>query len=280
MMADLDTADKLGFPPFRTRLYPMAKNPFSLAGKVALITGGGRGLGFAMAQGLAEAGAEVFLNGRDAEILRRRARELENGGYSAAPLAFDITDEVATGRGLDKLLEEAGGLDILVNNVGQRDRRSLEALEPEDFAKLLQVDLVAAFALCRLVAPSMKTNKWGRIINVTSITAALARVGDPGYVAAKAGLEALTRALAADLGPHGITCNAISPGFFATETNQPMLDNPAVGPPYAKRVPLGRWGRPEEIAGAAVFLASDAASYVNGHTLIVDGGVSATLGIV
>jgi gluconate 5-dehydrogenase len=258
----------------------MAKNPFSLAGKVALITGGGRGLGFAMAQGLAEAGAQVFLNGRDAEILRRRARELESGGYSAAPLAFDITDEFATGRGLQKLLKEAGGLDILVNNVGQRDRRSLEALAPEDFAALLQVDLVAAFALCRLVVPSMKKNKWGRIINVTSITAGLARTGDPGYAAAKAGLEALTRALAADLGPHGITCNAISPGFFATETNQPMLDNPAIGPPYAKRVPLGRWGRPEEIAGAAVFLASDAASYVNGHTLIVDGGVSATLGIV
>lgn len=258
----------------------MAKNPFSLAGKVALITGASRGLGFAMAQGLAEAGAQVFLNGRDAEILRRRARLLESSGYSAAPLAFDITDEVATGRGLQRLLKEAGGLDILVNNVGQRDRRSLEALEPEDFAKLLQVDLVAAFALCRLAVPSMKANKWGRIINVTSITAGLARAGDPGYVAAKAGLEALTRALAADLGPHGITCNAISPGFFATETNQPMLDNPAVGPPYAKRVPLGRWGRPEEIAGAAVFLASDAASYVNGHTLIVDGGVSATLGIV
>ncbi len=233
-----------------------------------------------MAQGLAEAGAQVFLNGRDAEILRRRARELESGGHSVAPLVFDITDTTATGRGLEKLLKQAGRLDILVNNVGQRDRRSLEALEPEDFAKLLQVDLVAAFALCRLAAPSMKANKWGRIINVTSITAALARVGDPGYVAAKAGLEALTRALAADLGPHGITCNAISPGFFATETNQPMLDNPAVGPPYAKRVPLGRWGRPEEIAGAAVFLASDAASYVNGHTLIVDGGVSATLGIV
>lgn len=258
----------------------MAKNPFSLAGKVALITGGGRGLGFAMAQGLAEAGARVFLNGRDAAALGRAAAILQKAGLNAQSIAFDITDTTASKRSFEKLLHETGRLDILVNNVGQRDRRALEALQPEDFAKLLQVDLVAAFALCRLAAPSMKTNNWGRIINVTSITAGLARTGDPGYAAAKAGLEALTRALAADLGPHGITCNAISPGFFATETNKPMLDNPAVGPTYARRVPLGRWGRPAEIAGAAVFLASDAASYVNGHTLIVDGGVSATLGIV
>lgn len=257
----------------------MAKNSFSLNGKAALITGASRGLGFAMAQGLAAAGAQVFLNSRDAAVLRRRARELESAGLKATPLAFDITDEAAAGRGLKKLLRQAGRLDILVNNVGQRDRRALEALAPQDFARLLQVDLVAAFALCRLAAPAMKSQGFGRIINVTSIIAALGRAGDPGYAAAKAGLEALTRALAADLGPHGITCNAISPGFFATETNQPMLDDPAIGVPYARRVPLGRWGRPQEIAGAAVFLASDAASYVNGHTLVVDGGVSATLGI-
>jgi gluconate 5-dehydrogenase len=255
----------------------MTTNPFSLAGKVALVTGGGRGLGFAMAQGLAEAGAQVFINGRDAVALEAAARKL---GGEAKALAFDIADDSAAREALKSLLENTGRLDILVNNVGQRDRRSLEALAPEDFARLLQIDLVAAFGLCRLAAPSMIEHGFGRIINVTSITSNLARKGDPGYAAAKAGLEALTRALAADLGPHGITCNAISPGFFATETNQPMLDNPDVGPPYARRVPLGRWGRPEEIAGAAVFLASQAASYVNGHTLIVDGGVSATLGIV
>jgi len=258
----------------------MARNPFRLTGKVALVTGGGRGLGFAMAKGLAEAGASVFINGRDAAQLRRRARELTAAGLQAAPLAFDITDKTATARGLARLVRQAGKLDILVNNVGQRDRRPLDALAPEDFARLLEVDLVASFALCRLAAPGMQRNGFGRIINVTSITADLARSGDPAYPAAKAGLEALTRALAADLGPHGITCNAISPGFFATETNAAMVANPAVGPRYAARVPLGRWGRAEEIAGAAIFLASDAASYVNGHTLVVDGGVSATLGIV
>ena len=257
----------------------MPRNPFSLAGKVALVTGGGRGLGFAMARGLARAGASVFINGRDARALGRAAKALQAEGLQAQALAFDVADAGAGERALRRLLRRAGRLDILVNNVGQRDRRGIDALAPGDFARLLQIDLVGAFALCRLAAPAMKERGFGRIINVTSITAALARTGDPGYPAAKAGLEALTRALAADLGPHGITCNAISPGFFATETNQPMLDNPAVGPPYARRVPIGRWGRPEEIAGAAVFLASDAASYVNGHTLVVDGGVSATLGI-
>ncbi len=257
----------------------MPRNPFSLAGKVALVTGGGRGLGFAMAQGLARAGASVFLNGRDARALGRAAKALQAEGLQAQALAFDVADTAAGERALRRLVRGAGRLDILVNNVGQRDRRSIDALAPEDFARLLQVDLVGAFALCRLAAPVMKEHGFGRIINVTSITADLARPGDPGYPAAKAGLEALTRALAADLGPHGITCNAISPGFFATETNQPMLDNPAVGPPYARRVPIGRWGNPDEIAGAAVFLASGAASYVNGHTLVVDGGVSATLGI-
>ncbi len=255
-------------------------NPFRLSGKVALITGGGRGLGLAMARGLAQAGATVFLNGRNPGPLRRTAAALTESGLRAFPLAFDVADADAAQRALKRLRKQAGRLDILINNVGQRDRRALEVLTPADFARLLQVDLVAAFALCRLAAPGMIERGWGRIVNVTSITAGLARDGDPGYPAAKAGLEALTRALAADLGPHGVTCNAISPGFFATETNQPMIDNPEVGPRYARRVPLGRWGQPQEIAGAAVFLASDAGSYVNGHTLIVDGGVSATLGIL
>lgn len=258
----------------------MARSPFRLTGRVALITGGGRGLGFAMARGLGLAGATVFINGRDRTNLRRKVGELREAGLAAEALAFDVGDSDAAARAVRRLVGTAGRLDILVNNVGQRDRRPMDSLSPADFSRLLHVDLVAAYALCRLAAADMKPRGWGRIVNVTSITAMLARTGDPGYPAAKAGLEALTRALAADLGPHGITCNAISPGFFATETNQPMVDNPAVGPAYARRTPAGRWGRPDEIAGAAVFLASDAASYVNGHVLVVDGGASATLGIV
>jgi gluconate 5-dehydrogenase len=242
----------------------------------ALVTGGTRGLGLEIARALAAAGATVWINGRNAAMARRQALEARSSGLAVQALPFDITQIAAAKAALGK----AKRIDILVNNVGVRDRRGIDALDVADFDRLLASDLTAAYGLCKLVVPGMRKRGFGRIINVTSIIAELARPGDPAYIAAKAGLGGLTRALAAELGPQGITCNAISPGFFATETNKPMLANPKIGPVYAARVPLGRWGEPKEIAGAAVFLASAAASYVNGHTLIVDGGVSATYGMV
>lgn len=248
---------------------------FRLDGRRALVTGATRGLGLEIARALAQAGATVLINGRDAGAVERQVATLRQAGLDAQPLAFDITDDKAAARALAK----AHPVDILVNNVGVRDRRGLAALEVGDFERLLRSDLVAAYGLCRLVAPGMRDRGFGRLINVTSITAELARPNDPAYIAAKSGLSGLTRALAAELAPHGITSNAISPGFFATETNRPMLANPKVGPVYAARVPLGRWAEPAEIGGAAVFLASAAGSYVNGHTLVVDGGVSATNGM-
>jgi gluconate 5-dehydrogenase len=172
-------------------------------------------------------------------------------------------------------VNRAGPIDILVHNVGERDRRPFAEIEPDAFAHLIDVDLTAAHALVRLVVPGMIERGWGRLILVTSIVANLAVPGASSYIAAKGGLSALARALAAELGAAGITSNALSPGFFATETNAPMIATPA-GDRLRERCPAKRWAEPWEIAGAAVFLASPAASYVNGHTLTVDGGVSAT----
>lgn len=244
---------------------------FRLDGRTALITGSGRGLGWEMAKGLAEAGATVLLHGRSRERLKPRIEELRAAGYGADALCFDMADRVA----MQAEVEQAGPIDVLVHNVGERDRRPFSEIEPEAFARLIDVDLVAAHALVRLIVPGMIARGWGRLILVTSIVAGLSVPESASYAAAKAGLAALARTLAAELGAAGITCNALSPGFFATETNAEVAASP-MGERLRQRCPAKRWAEPWEIAGAALFLASPAASYVNGHTLIVDGGVSAT----
>jgi len=244
---------------------------FRLNGRTALITGSGRGLGWAMAQGLAEAGARVLLHGRDRERLAPRLQELRKAGHAADAVAFDMADRAA----MKKQMASAGPVDILIHNVGERDRRAFLEIEPEAFARLIDVDLTAAHALVSQVVPGMAARGWGRLILVTSIAGDLAVPNASSYVAAKGGLAALARALAVEFGAKGITSNALSPGFFATETNERMIAS-ANGERHRERCPAKRWADPREIAGAAIFLASPAASYVNGHTLIVDGGVSAT----
>jgi len=244
---------------------------FRLDGRTALITGSARGLGWEMAKGLAEAGARVLLHGRSAGRVAPQLEALRSAGFAADALAFEMGDRTA----MRTEVAKAGPIDILVHNVGERDRRPFAEIEPEDFARLIDVDLTAAHALVKLVAPGMIERGWGRLILVSSIVADLAVPGAVSYVAAKGGLSALARALAAELGDNGITSNALSPGFFATETNAQLIASPA-GERQRVRCPAKRWADPSEIAGAAIFLASPAASYVNGHTLTVDGGVSAT----
>ena len=244
---------------------------FRLDGRTALITGSARGLGWEMAKGLAEAGARVLLHGRSHERLAPRLAELRAAGRATDGVVFGIADRTA----MKLALADAGPIDILIHNVGERDRRPFTEIESDDFAQLVDTDLSAGQALIRLVVPGMVERGWGRLILVTSIAATLAAPGASSYIAAKAGLEALARALAAELGATGITSNALSPGFFATETNEALIDSPA-GERMRLRCPAKRWADPSEIAGAAIFLASPAASYVNGHTLTVDGGVTAT----
>lgn len=248
---------------------------FRLDGQIALVTGAARGLGWQMAQALAEAGALVVLHGRTSDAIEPRAQELKARSLAVDTIGFDMSDAQAVEQTMAALLARHGRIDILLNNVGERDRRSVQRIEPEDFDRLVSVDLGAVYRLIKRVMPGMIERRHGRIISVTSIVDQLAANGSPSYTAAKGGLAALTRALAAELGRHNVTCNAIAPGFFATETNTAMTQGES-GAQRARRVPLNRWGEPGEIAGAALLLASPAGSYINGHTLIVDGGVSAT----
>jgi len=246
---------------------------FSLEGRVALVTGASRGLGVAIAEALASRGAIVVVNGRDPETLRAVAAKIPKAEIAA----FDVVDAKAGTAAIQDIVKRHGKLDILVNNAGIQHRKPLTEWEDSDFERILAANLTSCFRLAREAARVMLPRKFGRIINTGSVAAILGRPTIHGYVAAKAGLHGLTRSMAAEIGRHGITVNALAPGYFATELNTALLEDKEFTAWVERRTPSGRWAKPEELGGAAIFLASDAASYVNGHVLAVDGGISVSL---
>ena len=245
---------------------------FRLDGRIALVTGASRGLGFAMAEALAAHGAQVIVNARDAAAVAEAA-----GRIGGEPLPFDVSDGPATLAAMAEIVRRHGRLDILVNNAGVQHRVPVTEWTDEDFERVLAINLTACFRLAREASRLMLPRRSGRIISTGSVGALLGRPTIHGYIAAKAGLHGITRSLAAELGPHGITVNALAPGYFATELNTALVNDEVFSAWVCKRTPLGRWAEPRELGGAVVFLASDAAAYVTGHVLAVDGGLSVTL---
>ena len=246
----------------------MSHPVFDIGGRTALVTGSSRGIGRALAQGLHEAGCDVVLHGRDAGAVESAAAEL-----GARHVAFDVTDAAAVARGV----AQAGPLDILVNNAGIQHRRPLLELSEDDWRRVLDTNLTSAFLVARAVAPEMVARGRGKIVNVASLQARLARPGIGAYAASKGGLAMLTRSMCAEWGPAGVQANAIAPGYFATDLTRALVEDVRFDGWVRERTPAGRWGRVEELVGTLLFLVSPAADYVNGQIIYVDGGMSSVL---
>lgn len=258
----------------------MSMNLFDLTGKTALITGGTHGLGMAMAMGIGKAGATVVVNGHSSQQkIDDALAQYKEAGIDAKGYLFDVTDEQAVKTNITKIEKEVGHIDILINNAGIIKRVPLEDMEVEDFEQVVKVDLVSPFIVSKYVVKGMITRKSGKIINICSMMSELGRNTVGAYAAAKGGLKMLTRNMATEWARHNIQTNGIGPGYFATSQTAPIREE---GHPFndfiVSRTPAGKWGEPDELAGAAIFLSSEASNFVNGQIIYVDGGILATIG--
>jgi gluconate 5-dehydrogenase len=250
---------------------------FRLDGRLALVTGSSAGLGFAIARGLGQAGATLVLNGRDADRLEAAAGLLRAQGLTVHTRGFDVTQHDEVVAAVDAIEQQAGPIEILVNNAGIQRRAPFQDFTQADWAELMRTNLDSVFQVGQAVARKMIPRGRGRIINICSVMSEVGRPGIAPYTASKGAVKMLTKGMAIDLGPLGINVNGIGPGYFKTELNRKLSDDPAFNTWLTGRTPSRRWGEVDELAGAAVFLASEAARFVNGHILYVDGGLTATL---
>ncbi|UCC68165.1 MAG: SDR family oxidoreductase [Armatimonadota bacterium] len=246
---------------------------FKLDGRVALVTGGNRGIGRAIAQALAEAGASIAVTSRDGARADKAATEIaESTGQKCLGLTLDVRDGRSVEAAIGRVMSRLGGLDILVNNAGINIRESITDLDDESWHDIIETNLAGAMRCSRIAARHMKEKGWGRIINIGSILSFIGIPQRAAYASSKAGLMGMTRAMALDLAPYGVTVNALCPGVFKTEINRPILNDPDYLKEFLKQIPLGAMGDPAQLMGAVVFLASEASSYVTGAALLVDGG--------
>lgn len=253
-------------------------NPlFDVEGKIVLITGSGRGLGLAYAKGYLKAGATVILNSTSAEKLAETVAMLRADGYNAYGYSFDVSDENKVIEAIEEIENTIGPIDVLINNAGIHKRNMLINMTPDEWRKVIDVNLTSAFLVGQAVARKMMVRGKGKIINITSLNAELARANIANYSSAKGGLKMLTKSMATEWGPLGITCNAIGPGYIETDLTKPLVEDPKFDAWVKSEVPMGRWGKPEDIIGTAIFLGSAASDYINGYTIYVDGGWQACL---
>lgn len=253
-------------------------NLFDLTGKLAFVTGSSRGLGLAMAAGLATAGASVLLHGRDREALERAQEQIhQETGRAPAVFSFDVTDSTAVAEGIDTILTGHGVPDVLVNNAGVQRRAPIHEFDPADWDAIIATNLSAAFYVSQRVSAAMVERRSGKIINVGSVQSALARQTIAPYSASKAGIAQLARGMAADLARYNIQVNTISPGYFATEMNAALVADEEFSNWLVNRTPAQRWGRVEELIGTLIYLSSEASSFVSGQNIFVDGGMTAVV---